>query len=229
MRQDFPDPVPLGVSGAVTIPLAQYLAHVGSAPGRSSLLLDEKQRIAYLASRILEALDRPITSPGSEGIARLVLSHFQSVDMVQYFAERAMLTLRDGAMHNFVAVSPDDVHVAVLFVAWNGTHLEVQGQRIGNYLSPLFATARRLVGNGTQLAGILEIDAYLRDNPETDQPGTPLEKVFAVDVEYSYLPGFAFGSPNKENASLPKLIMLNPDLCTPEENQALKKLKAPSS
>jgi len=226
MPQTFPDPIPLGVSGSVTIPLQRYVALVGSAPRSSSVLLDEEQRISYLGSRISEALDRPLTHPGSEGLARLVLSHFQSVDMVRPFAEKAMQTLRDGASHSFMAVSADEVRVALLFVAWNGSHREVQSQRFGKYLPALFASARRLVDKGIELAGCMEIDAYLRDNPELDRPGLPLSEVFAVDVEYSYLPGFAFGSSSKPNASLPKVVMLNTSLCTPEENQQLGKLSA---
>jgi hypothetical protein len=227
--KSFPDPVPLGVSGSVTVPLSQYIARAGKGPHPSVVLLDEDQRIAYLGHRLWEALDRPLTSPGSEGVARSVLSHFQSVDVASAFANKAMQTLRDGESHNTIAVSADEVRVAALFVAWNGSHREMQSQRFGNYLSPLFTTMRRLVDRGIPLGGCLEIDAYVRENADTDDPGRPVDVVFEVDVEYSCLPGFAVGSANKGDPSLPKLIMLNPDLCTPEENQLLRKLMARSS
>lgn len=229
MSHSFPDPVPLGVSGLVTLPLSQYVALVGKPPHPSVVLPDEERRLAYLARRIWEALDRPLTSPGSESVAKSVLSHFEGVDVASVFASKAMQTLRDGASHNTVAVSADEARVAVLFVAWNGSHREMQSQRFGNYLSPLFATMRRLVDRGIDLSGCLEIDAYVRENADTHDPGRPVDQVLEVDVEYSYLPGLAVGSGNKGTPSLPKLIMLNPDLCTPEENQLLRKLKARSS
>src|SRR5256885_8320777 len=106
------DPVPLGVTGSVTIPLQQYLARVGRSPERASVLLDETQRISYLALRLSEALNRPLTSPGSEDLARLVLGHFQGIDVMVHFAEKAMETLRDGKMHNRTAVSQSEPHVA---------------------------------------------------------------------------------------------------------------------
>lgn len=221
------DPIPLGVTGSVTIPLQQYLALVGRSPERATVLLDETQRISYLALRLSEALNRPLTSPGSEDLARLVLGHFQGIDVMVHFAEKAMETLRDGEMHNRTAVSPSEPHVAVLFVAWNGTHREVQSQRFGNYLQPLAATGMRLVQHGFQLAGFLEIDAYLRDNPDLNDPGRPLDEVFEVDVEYTYLPGYLLGSSNSTSTRLPRTVILNPDLCSPEENQLLRNLLRP--
>lgn len=221
------DPVPLGVTGSVTIPLQQYLARVGRRPERATVLLDETQRISYLALRLSEALNRPLTSPGSEDLARLVLGHFQGIDVMVHFAEKAMETLRDGEMHNRTAISPSEPHVAVLFVAWNGTYREMQSQRFGHYLQPLAATGMRLVQQGFQLAGILEIDAYLRDNPDLNEPGRPLDEVFEVDVEYSYLPGYLLGSSNSTSTQLPRAVILNPDLFSPEENQLLRNLLRP--
>jgi hypothetical protein len=37
------DPIPLGVSGSVTIPLEQYVARVGRKPKGPSVLLDERE------------------------------------------------------------------------------------------------------------------------------------------------------------------------------------------
>lgn len=221
------DPVPLGVAGSVTIPLQQYRARVGRMPDQKTVLLDETERISYLALRLLEAFNRPLTSPGSEGLAQLVLQHFQGTDVISPFAEKAMETLMDREMHNRTAVSPSEPRVAVLFVAWNGTHREVQSQQFGNYLQPLAATGMRLVQNGIHLAGFLEIDAYLRDNPDLNNPGRPLEEVFQIDVEYSYLPGYLLGSSELTSTRLPKMVLLNPDLCSPEEQQLLRKFIAP--
>lgn len=227
MSDTLHDLVPLGVVGSVTIPLKQYVARVGRRPDRTTVLFDEAERISYLALRLSEALNRPLTSLASEGLVRLVLGHFQGTDVMPHFAEKAMETLRDGEMHNRTAVSPGDPRVAVLFVAWNGTHREVQPQRFGNYLQPLAATGMMFVQRGIHLAGILAIDAYLRDNPDLDDPGRPLDEVFQVDVEYSYLPGRLLGSSSSMSTPLFKAVILNPDLCSPEEKQLLRKFMAP--
>ena len=224
-----PDPVPLGVSGMVTIPRDRYIARVGARAAQTAVLLEEEERIEYVARRLSEALNRPLTNPGSEGIAKLVLAHFQGVDLMPHFAEKAIETLRDGKSHNRTAISPDESHVALLFVAWNGTHREVQSERFGNYLKPLLSTARRLVEQGIELGAILEVDAYLRDDPDTNDPGRALGDVFGVDVEYSYIPGTFVGSSKEAAAKLPKAIVLNPDLCDQEERQFLSKLMARSS
>src|SRR5215471_15747203 len=120
MPQSFPNLIPLGVSGSVTVLLSQYVARTGSTPQPSAVLLDEEERITYLGRRIWDALGRPLTHPGSEGVAELVLGHFESVDVAPVFAKKAMQTLRDGESHNCIAVSPDEARVAALFVAWNG-------------------------------------------------------------------------------------------------------------
>ena len=226
--QSIPDTVPLGVSGSVTVPLSDYVASAGSKTQASALLLDENERIAYLCRRIWDALGHPLT-PGSERVAELVLGHFAGVDVVSVFAKKAMQTLRDGTSHNVIAISADDARVAAWFVAWNGTRREMQAQRFGNYLSQLVANMRRLVDQGVELGGCLEIDAYVRENADTSNPGRPLHEVLAVEVEYSYLPGYAAASTNTRDTSLPNLIMLNPDLCTQEENQLLRKLMERSS
>jgi hypothetical protein len=218
------DPVPLGVSGTLTIPLAQYVARLGRKPDRADVLLDEADRITYVARRLSEAIDRPLGSPGSAGLARSVLASFQDVDLMLLFAEKAMETLRDGKIHNRTTVSPNDPHAVVLFVAWSGTHLEVMSDRFGNYLVPLFATAKRIVLRGIQIDGFLQIDAYLRDRPDASNPGRRLDEVFEIDLEYSYLPGSALGCTSEAATRLPRAIVLNPDLCSPEELQSVRKL-----
>jgi len=221
-----PDPVPLGVSGAVTIPLARYQSLTGTRP---VVLLTDDQRHEYIAARLRQALDRPVTSPGSEGFARQALARFPGVDLAPHFAEKALETLRDGQIHNRTAISPGVPHLAILFVAWAGLHGELQALRYGNYLSSLYRTGKRFVDQGMNVVGILEIDTYLRDNADPDDPGCSLDETFEVEVEYSYLPGWAFGSSAPRTPPFSSVIMLNPDLCDDEERQVLDKLMTASS
>ncbi len=78
---------------------------------------------------------------------------------------------------------------------------------------------RAPLGRGIPLAGFLEIDAYLRD--DTDD-SVPVDRAFAVDVEYSYLPGPAFGGVH--DASAPNYVLVNLDLCTPEERELFEEM-----
>jgi hypothetical protein len=192
-----PDPVPLGVSGSVTVSQKLYRARVGRDPDVRALLLDDTARVAYINSRLAEALDRPLTSPGSAGLAKSALGHFSGLEVLPAFAEKALETLRDGDSHNRTAISPDQ-HVAVLFVAWNGTHREVQPLRFGNYFKPFLGLGARLVERGLPLKGFLEIDAYLRDNAEADDPARALDELFEVDVEYSYIPDCSWALPKNQ-------------------------------
>jgi hypothetical protein len=177
-------------------------------------------RAAHIAARLAEALDRPLTAPGSESIARSVIDHFGPVDLLGAFAEKVLETLDDGQPHNRVAISAETPHAAIAFVAWSGTHLEVQAERFGNYFGPLAATARGLVEQGIPLAGFLEIDAYVRGSVDAARP----EDAFEVDVEFSFLPGLALGFPEEEPNPLPQAFVVNRDLCSPEEAQSLAKL-----
>jgi hypothetical protein len=223
-----PDPVPLGVSGSVTVPLKAYRVLVGRDPDAHALLLDDTARVAYISLRLADALDRPLTSQGSAGLAQSIMGQFSRDDVLPAFAEKALETLRDGNSHNRTAISPDQ-HLAVLFVAWNGTHRELQPMRFGNYLKPFLALGMRLVQQGLKLRGFLQIDAYVRDNAEADSPAKALDQVFQVDVEYSYMPGFLLGSSEEPTASLPNVVLLNTDLCDAEEHQVLEKLMARTS
>jgi hypothetical protein len=220
------DSVPLGVSGVVTVPLRRYVGSVGREPGRDVVLVDETARIAYVARRLSDAFDRPLTSSGSSGLARAVLSCFHDVDVLSPFARKVIETLRDGTTHSLMAVSPDDPRAAVQFVAWSGTHRDVMPVRRGHYLQPLLATAGRITQGGVQLAGFLEIDAYAREHAEAKNPGKPLNQVFEIDVEFSYLPGVALGTPSSAASALPQAFLINPDLCSSEERQLLSKLTA---
>jgi hypothetical protein len=207
----------------VTIPGDQYRKVVGAQPD-GTILFTKEERIAYIAGRLAEAIDRPLTIPGSAALAHAVLARFGELDLMPHFAEKALETLTDGQYHNRMAVSASDPPFAVSFVAWSGTHREVQSQRIGNYLNSLFGTARNLVERGVQLGGFLEMDAYVRDNADVDDPGRPLDEVFQIDLEYSYVHGKLLGSSAPLGAYPLNALMLNPDLCSPEELQVLKKL-----
>jgi hypothetical protein len=222
-----PNPVPLGTSGVVTLPLERYLALAGQEPDtKSSLLLNDEDRVAYIARRISQVLDHPLTTASAAGLARAVFAHFPEIDIALLFAQKALETLRDGEPHNRTLVAPDETRVCVLFAAWNGTHRELQTSRYGNYLKPLLVTARRLIEQGVQLGGLLQIDAYVRDNPDVKSPAKALDEVFKIDIEYSYIPGYLVGCINKAANSLPNVAMLNPDLLTVEESQAIEKAMA---
>jgi hypothetical protein len=130
-----PDPVPLGVSGAITVPLTRYLASGGGQAGQ--VLLNDAERTEYVARRLAEAFQRPLTSPGSESLAQSVLGQLSDADraeLLMRFGEKGLESLRDGENHDRMAVSSDAPQVAVWFDAWNGTHREVQSERFGNYL-----------------------------------------------------------------------------------------------
>ena len=217
-----PDPVPLGVCGVETVSLSRYLD--GGEAKSEEVLLNDADRIAYVARRLAEAFQRPLTSPGSESLARSVLQQLGEADraeLFESFAQKGIETLRDGERHDRMAVSADAPHLAVWFVAWSGTHREVQSERLGNYLGMLTATAHGLTRRGIVLAGFLEIDAFLRESPDPNDPVRPLEEVFEVDVEFSFLPGFALGFPEDEPNPLPKVLLVNRGLCSPEERQLL--------
>ena len=224
MAKKAQNPIPLGVAGLVTVPWDGYRKLARREPDGASVLFTEEERIAYVARRLADAIDRPLTSPGSAVVARAVLAEFGKLDLMPDFAEKALESIRDGNYHSRLAISPNEPPFALSFVAWSGTHREVQSQRFGRYLGSLLITARKIVERGFQLGGFLEMDAYLRDNADPDHPGKPLDEVFQVDLEYSYLPGVLFGSSAALGAYPLNAVMLNPDLCSPEEAQTLKKL-----
>jgi hypothetical protein len=171
---------------------------------------DERMRL--MAQRLDDALDRPLTHPGSSALARQVLGQFPDTDVLAAFAEKALETLDDGQRHDRLAVSPHEPHVAVDFVAWSGSHLEVQAIRYGDYLNTLASVAYRLIEAGIPLAGFLEIDAYLQSSA----------RGLEVDVEFSYLPGVLLRYPEDLPSPFPNALLVNSDLCTEEELQRLR-------
>jgi hypothetical protein len=221
-----PDPVPLGVSGSVVVPRTQYAARVGTNARTDSVLVSEADRTTYVARRLANALQRPLAGRGSEAIAKAALTYFPDIDALAVLAEKGIESLRDGQRHDRLLLSAATPRVAVWFVAWNGTHREVQSERFGKYLDSLVGTANYLTRRGIALAGFLEIDAYVRENPDPEDPGLPLEQVFEVDVEFSFLPGGFLGFPKDRPNPFPRVFFVNGGLCSPEQHQALRKLMA---
>jgi hypothetical protein len=173
----------------------------------------QDERLRTMAQGLDDAFDRPLTHPGSSAVARQVLSQFPAADdVLSAFAEKALETLEDGRRHDRMAISPDEPRVAVDFVAWSGSHREVQAIRYGEYLGVLSSMAYRLVEGGIALAGFLEIDAYLQNSAQG----------LEVDVEYSFLPGPLLRYPEDLSNPFPKALLLNSDLCTEEEVQRLR-------
>jgi hypothetical protein len=182
---------------------------MASAPNRH----DESDRTVKLGALIVDALERPLTAPGSEKLAALVLQACGSQrEWLPLFVKKCLQTLDDGNPHSMGLVSPRQDFVGS-FVAWHGTHREVQLERVGKYLGSLFATANKFVQMGLQPIGFLEIDAYVRKSAD-----------LAVDIEYSYLPSFAFGGTAPVDDPRFRVIQINPSLCTTEEKQVLRQL-----
>jgi len=222
---DLPDPVPLGVSGTLSVPRSHYEA-ASARKGRIDVLCDDRTRIAYLVHRLEDAFNRPLTFPGSGAIARAMLGLFPEPEVaVTAFAEKALQTLRDGARHDRIALPQGSLPIAVCFVSWNGTHREVQPLRYGTYFEALAGVAMRVVDRHGPLAGFLEIDAFVREDIDPQDPARPLAETLEIDVEFSFLPGFVLRYPEEAPSPLPKLVMLNKDLCAVEELQKLANAK----
>lgn len=218
---NLPDPVPLGVSGTVTVPRARYEA-TAARDRPVDILPDERARVAYVARRLDDAFGRPLILPGSEALARAMLGLFPDPQFVlAAFAEKAVETLRDGVRHDRMVLSPDDPPAVIWFHAWNGTHREVQPSRYGTYLNDFVGGAFRLVELRGPLAGFLQIDAYVREDIDPEHPARNLAEIFEIDVEFSFLPGFFLRYPQGASNPLPDVLLLNRGLCSAEELQAL--------
>ncbi len=220
-----PNPVPLGASGKVTIPLERYLALVGQEPDtKSSLLLDDEDRVAYIAHRISQILDfDPRDAAEAISLRHGILAHFPEINVAGFFAEKAFETLLDGQYHNRTLVAPDETRAAILFNARYGTARQHQRARYGNYFGPMLSTVKNLVDRGIAVGGLLQIDAFVMDNPDVKAPAKPLAEVFELDLEFSYIPGYFVGCINKAAASLPTGAMFVPGLLTPEQVRAIEK------
>jgi hypothetical protein len=214
-----PDPVPLGVAGIVTVPRSVYLAHSTSTGPAADLLLDDAARTAFIGAQLALAMRRPVTGPATAHLAQLVLEADAAEDICRSFAEKALETLRDGRRHDRSITVATTARFAVTFVAWNGTHREVQAERYGTYLPSLWATATRLTQMVPGIGAFLEIDAFVRDEPEEDDPTAPATSTFEIDVEYSYLPGKLVGG--VASAGAPRDIVVVLELVNAEQRRSL--------
>ena len=222
---DLPDPVPLGVSGALTLPRARYQALAGQ--GQPEILADDPARLAYLARRLDVAIGRPLIGQGSDALVRAVLGLFPKPEIIVIaFAEKALESLRDGAHHDRMVVPEDGPRAIIWFHAWNGTHREVQPLRYGDYLSGLFGGAFRMIERVGPLIGFLQIDAFVREDVDPGHPARPLDQTFAIDVEFSFMPGPMLRYPPDAPNPLPNIALFNRSLCTDQELQALDKLNS---
>jgi hypothetical protein len=170
--------------------------------------------LKMLKARLDEALDRPLTQPGSAALARRFIARFDDhADWLELLAKKAQQTLADGERHSLAVVSPDAPVVAIHAQTWYGTHRECQSDRVGEYLATLLAVGQRLAGPmGVPLAALLQVDAYVREG---------VDGHVDVDIEYSIVPGKFVGADKAHEGDWPSMLLLNPDLCTVEERQAL--------
>ena len=178
-----------------------------------------------LLERLAQAMDAPLTRPGSQAIAFEVVDQFTDglPELMAMLGDKMLATLSDGERHDTLALSTDR-SVALWFIVWPGSHREVQTDRIGRYLGQIGAQVKLLVDAGAPLEAFLEIDAYLTDGTaevaSTAGGGGP-----EVDVEYSFLPAEILGGSKPSNPRWGTVI-LNPDLLSLTERQALGKLMA---
>jgi hypothetical protein len=223
---DLPDPVPLGVSGLVTLPRKLFETAVASRDGPVEVLSNDEARIVYLAARLEEALDRPLIIPGSAALARSVLGRVpEPAALLLAFAQKALETLRDDSKHDRMFVSTEGTPFAVWFVSWSGTHMEALPVRHGTYLDAFVGGANRIVERVGPLAGFLEIDAFVRESVDPQDPGRPLSETFEIEVEFSYLPGHVLRYPQDAQNPLPNALLLNRSLCSAEERQLIERMR----
>jgi hypothetical protein len=216
--------IPLGLSGLVTIPKDRVasLARRGAPARPPEFLLTDDQRLAWLNDRLDRQLDHPLIAPGSGDIARKVISRFP-FDLGEEFSRKLLMTLRDGEMHSTLAVAPGDATVAVSFVAWNGTWQDLIAKRYGSYLNSFFGNMST-IESARPLAALLQIDAFIAESVEPEDPFRSLDECISLDVEFTYVPGRAFGVARTADPSLPKVILLNLDLCSDEQKNQLQRL-----
>jgi hypothetical protein len=215
--------VPLGVSGLVTVPRSRVEAAQGRRLGDDSpFLVSDVERLQWLSSRLDRQLDFPLVAPGSGAAARKILQRLPS-DPLPNFAQKLLLTLRDGAMHSTVAVSGEDDPVAVCFVCWRGSWQDLIGQRYGQYLPGLLDWIGRVNDLGLSIAAFLQIDAFVQEKVDPDDPLRDLDDAIVLDVEYSCLPGSIFGT-HCTNDAVPKLVLINGDLLSAEQKKSLAPL-----
>lgn len=184
-------------------------------------MADVNRSPASIVECLTRSMGKPLRARGSEQLAWLALAQLAEMDLdntLDSFGGKLLETLADDQRHDILVVPPGG-GVAVWFVTWPGTHQEVLPQRIGVYLDQLYGQARLLAEVGVPLTGFLQIDAYV-----TEGSGSP-EYPFAVEVEYSYLPGVLVGGVSTDDPRW-NIVLVNTDLCSAEERQALAEFTA---
>jgi hypothetical protein len=208
------DEVPLGISGLITVPRTR-----GVDSTVAQFLYTDEDRVRCLAARLERQLDSPLIAPGSGAIARRILNRFPT-DPRPHFANKLLLTVRDGEMHSMVAKSGADKPVAVCFVSWRGTWRELISKRYGAYLDGFFNWVGLLNAGGAGVTAFLQVDAFIRETVNTAEPLRPLEDCITLDVEYTYLPGYFFGQ-QQADETVPRAVVLNADLLSDEQKRKL--------
>jgi len=167
--------------------------------------------------RLLGAIDRPLTSAGSQVLAHAVLDRFEDSrsDLLARFSDKVIETLADGVRHDALAVDPART-VAIWFVVWPGSHREVQAARIGEYLGEFAGILRRVVEAGAPVQCLLEIDVYVVDADKPPGAGKP-----DLEVEYSFAPAVFFGGAEPSEPQW-MTVMLNPGLLSSDEYEAVQ-------
>lgn len=167
-------------------------------------------------------MDAPLTAPGSQKLAKEVLSQFAEslFELKVKFGDKMLETLSDGKRHDTLAITPDRA-VALWFVVWPGSHREVEAARIGEYLGQIAGKVMLLVEAGAPLEAFLEVDVYVIDRRDEVTAATDVD----VEVEYSFLPAVMFGGATATYSGW-ETIMLNPDLLSQAEAHALGKFIA---
>jgi hypothetical protein len=214
--------VPLGVSGAVTVARKSIGVVRAADSVRRQFLFTDEERLDWLARRLDRQLDSPLIAPGSAAIARRILQRFPT-DPRPHFAEKLLLTVRDGEMHSTLAVSGEDKPVAASFVCWRGSFRDLIATRYGRYLPGFFNWVGRLNSAGVRVTAFLQIDAFIAEAVDPAKPLRPLEDCVTLDVEYTYLPGYFFG-PEQTDDTVPKAIVMNSDLLSDEQKRDLAAL-----
>jgi len=176
-------------------------------------------------NRLTQAMDAPLTQPGSQEIALEVIEQFTDSlpELMARLGDMMLATLSDGERHDTLALSTDRT-VALWFIVWPGSHHEVQTDRIGEYLGQIGAKVKFLVDAGVPLEAFLEIDAYMEDG-SAGSASKEDEGALDVGVEYSFLPAEMLGGSKPSNPHW-RTVLLNPDLLSLTERQALGKLMA---
>jgi hypothetical protein len=183
--------------------------------------MKERERVALVAERIDDALDRPLVMAGSGVLARTVIAYLDNKFALLLFAETALKTLRDGERHDRTLISEREPKTAIRFQSWSGTHLEMLHSRRGKYLAD-FCGVAAFLSKAVPLAGFLQIDAFLvGDITSLDTTGS-----LSIDVEFSFLPGWACGLPKEVPNPLPEVFMVNRSVCSDEEVQQISKVSA---